>query len=66
MFASPIDDALMNITHVIRRDEHVSNRPYQLMIADALGFPRPTLGHLPVIVGKDGKKLSRRSIPRPS
>ena len=63
IFASPIDDALMNITHVIRGDEHLSNTPYQLMIADALGFPRPTHAHLPVIVGKDGKKLSKRLHP---
>jgi len=63
VFASPIDDALMNITHVIRGDEHVSNTPDQLMIADALGFPRPTYAHLPVIVGKDGRKLSKRLHP---
>jgi glutamyl-tRNA synthetase len=63
IFASPIDDALMDITHVIRGDEHVSNAPYQLMIAGALGFTPPTYAHLPVIVGKDGKKLSKRLHP---
>ena len=63
IFASPIDDALMDITHVIRGDEHVSNTPYQLMIAGALGFTPPTYAHLPVIVGKDGKKLSKRLHP---
>lgn len=63
-FASPIDDALMEITHVIRGEEHVPNTPYQLMILDALGYPRPhAYAHLPVIVGKDGKKLSKRLHP---
>src|SRR5262249_18514709 len=63
-FASPVDDALMTITHVCRGEEHLSNTPYQLMILDALRFPRPeAYGHLPVIVGKDGKKLSKRLHP---
>lgn len=63
-FASPIDDALMEITHVFRGEEHLSNTPYQLMILDALGYPRPeAYAHLPVIVGKDGKKLSKRLHP---
>ena len=63
-FASPVDDALMKITHVFRGEEHLSNTPYQLMILDALRFPRPeAYGHLPVIVGKDGKKLSKRLHP---
>jgi len=63
-FASPVDDALMDITHVFRGEEHLSNTPYQLMILDALGFPRPeAYAHLPVIVGKDGKKLSKRLHP---
>src|SRR5262249_31756293 len=63
-FASPVDDALMDITHVFRGEEHLSNTPYQLMILDALGYPRPeAYAHLPVIVGKDGKKLSKRLHP---
>ncbi len=63
-FASPIDDALMEITHVLRGEEHLSNSPLQLMILDALGLARPeALAHFPVIVGKDGKKLSKRLHP---
>ncbi len=63
-FASPIDDVLMQITHVFRGEEHVPNTPLQLMYLDALGLPRPqALAHFPVIVGKDGKKLSKRLHP---
>jgi glutamyl-tRNA synthetase len=63
-FASPVDDASMQITHVIRGEEHVSNTPIQLMLLDALGEPRPAaFAHLPVIVGKDGRKLSKRRHP---
>lgn len=63
-FASPVDDANMQITHVIRGEEHVPNTPIQLMLLDALGYPRPeAFAHLPVIVGKDGKKLSKRRHP---
>src|ERR1700752_1560035 len=40
-FASPVDDALMKITHVIRGEEHLSNTPYQLMLVDAVGYERP-------------------------
>ena len=63
-FASPIDDALMGITHVFRGEEHLSNTPVQLMLLDAMGLPRPqAVAHFPVIVGKDGKKLSKRHHP---
>src|SRR6266487_1177783 len=63
-FANPIDDALMEITHVMRGDEHVANTPLQVMFAAALGLPRPeAFVHLPMIVGKDGKKLSKRLHP---
>lgn len=63
-FASPIDDALMETTHVIRGEEHLPNTPIQLMIMDALQYVRPeAFAHLPVIVGKDGKKLSKRRHP---
>jgi glutamyl-tRNA synthetase len=63
-FANPIDDALMGITHVLRGEEHVPNTPYQLMFAAALGLERPeAFAHFPVIVGKDGKKLSKRLHP---
>ena len=63
-FASPVDDALMEITHVIRGEEHLSNTPYQLMIVDALDYDRPTAyAHLPLILAKDGAKLSKRKHP---
>jgi glutamyl-tRNA synthetase len=60
-FASPVDDALMKITHVIRGEEHLSNTPYQLMLIDALGFERPVAyAHMPLILAADGAKLSKR------
>ena len=63
-FASPVDDALMRITHVIRGEEHLSNTPYQLMIVDALGLQRPVAyAHMPLILAKDGTKLSKRKHP---
>lgn len=64
IFASPVDDALMGITHVLRGEEHLPNTPVQLMVLDALGHPRPqAFAHLPVIVGRDHKKLSKRFHP---
>ena len=63
-FASPVDDATMKITHVIRGDEHLSNTPYQLMLIDALGYERPSAyAHMPLILAKDGSKLSKRKHP---
>src|SRR6266699_2294031 len=63
-FASPVDDAAMKITHVIRGEEHLSNTPYQLMIIDALGYERPeAYAHMPLILAKDGSKLSKRKHP---
>ena len=63
-FASPVDDALMNITHVIRGEEHLSNTPYQLMLIDALGYTRPVAyAHMPLILAADGTKLSKRKHP---
>src|SRR5882762_5089106 len=63
-FASPVDDALMKITHVIRGEEHLSNTPYQLMIVDSLGYERPAAyAHMPLILAKDGAKLSKRKHP---
>src|SRR6266849_3932993 len=63
-FASPVDDALMKITHVIRGEEHLSNTPYQLMLVDALGYERPAAyAHLPLILAADGAKLSKRKHP---
>src|ERR1700704_6207344 len=63
-FASPVDDATMHITHVIRGEEHLSNTPYQLMLVDALGYQRPTAyAHLPLILANDGSKMSKRKHP---
>ena len=55
-----IDDALMNITHVIRGDDHVNNTPRQVAIFEALGFPVPQFAHMPMILGSDKARLSKR------
>jgi glutamyl-tRNA synthetase len=59
-FASPVEDWLDGITHVIRGDDHVSNTPKQIRILEALGAPLPLYAHLANIHGEDGKKLSKR------
>ena len=59
-FACVVDDAAMGITHIIRGDDHVSNTPKQLALYDALGFDRPIFAHVPMIIGEDGKRLSKR------
>ena len=59
-FAVVCDDANMGITHVIRGDDHLSNTPRQILIYEALGYQIPTFGHLSMILGPDGKKLSKR------
>jgi glutamyl-tRNA synthetase len=59
-FASPVEDWLDGITHVIRGDDHVSNTPKQIRILEALGTPIPAYGHLGNIYGPDGRKLSKR------
>ena len=60
LFCNAIDDALMEISHVLRGEDHVANTPRQIMILDALGLPKPTYGHLSLIVGDDGAPLSKR------
>jgi len=55
-----IDDALMKITHVIRGEDHLSNTPKQILIAKAFDLPIPEYAHLPLILGFDKKKLSKR------
>jgi glutamyl-tRNA synthetase len=55
-----IDDALMEISHVIRGEDHLSNTPKQILIAQALNLPVPEYAHLPLILGNDKKKLSKR------
>ncbi|HET8899671.1 MAG TPA: glutamate--tRNA ligase [Rhodanobacteraceae bacterium] len=59
-FAVVIDDVDMKITEVIRGDDHVNNTPRQINIYNALGAPVPQFAHLPMILGADGQKLSKR------
>jgi len=59
-FACVIDDADMKITHVIRGDDHISNTPKQIAIYEALNFPIPKFAHIPLIMGPDGGRLSKR------
>jgi len=59
-YASVVDDALMEITHVIRGDDHLSNTPRQILVFEALGHEVPVFAHLPMIWGADGKRLSKR------
>jgi len=59
-FASPVEDWLDAITHVIRGDDHVSNTPKQIQILQALRSEIPTYAHVPNVFGEDGKKLSKR------
>ncbi len=60
MLAVVVDDQDMGVTHVIRGDDHLTNTFRQLALIDALGWPRPTYAHLPMIHGPDGAKLSKR------
>ena len=59
-FAVVIDDHLMKITHVIRGDDHISNTPRQIQVYEALGFPIPEFARLPMILGSDKTRLSKR------
>jgi len=59
-FACVVDDHTMGITHVLRGDDHVSNTPFQLLIYQALGWKPPKFGHMPMILGPDRKRLSKR------
>ena len=60
-FASPVDDALMEITHVVRGEEHLPNTPIQLLLTRALGYKPPlAYAHLPLILAPDRTKLSKR------
>jgi glutamyl-tRNA synthetase len=62
-FAVVVDDFDMQITHVLRGEEHISNTPYQIAIKEALGFDKQPIeyGHLSIIVDESGKKLSKRN-----
>jgi glutamyl-tRNA synthetase len=59
-FACVIDDALMNITHVARGDDHISNTPKQIFIYNALELKIPKYAHIPLIMGEDNSRLSKR------
>ncbi len=59
-FCVVVDDWDMRITHVLRGDDHVNNTPRQITILRALGAPVPEYGHVPMILGPDGEKLSKR------
>jgi glutamyl-tRNA synthetase len=59
-YAVVIDDVLMQITHIIRGDDHLSNMPRQVMIYKALNFSVPKIVHVPMILGPDGQRLSKR------
>jgi len=59
-FTSVIDDSLMQITHVIRGDDHLSNTPKQILIYQSLGFEVPKFAHAPTVLDKEGQKLSKR------
>ena len=59
-YAVVIDDALMKITDVMRGDDHISNTPKQIVIYEALGFDMPKFAHIPMIMGQDHTRLSKR------
>jgi glutamyl-tRNA synthetase/nondiscriminating glutamyl-tRNA synthetase len=59
-FAVVIDDHFMEISHVLRGEEHITNTPKQLMIYDAFGWEAPQFGHMTIIVNEEKKKLSKR------
>lgn len=60
-FACVVDDALMEISHVIRGEDHIPNTPKQIIIYEALGLKAPKFAHLPLILGEDGARLSKRT-----
>ncbi|MDO8527970.1 MAG: glutamate--tRNA ligase [Deltaproteobacteria bacterium] len=59
-FTVVVDDVTMHITHVIRGDDHLNNTPRQIQLYDALNYPTPQFAHLPMILGPDKQKLSKR------
>lgn len=61
MFCNAVDDALLEITHALRGDDHLTNTPRQILILQALELPIPHYGHFPTILGPDSKKLSKRN-----
>ncbi|MCF6156441.1 MAG: glutamate--tRNA ligase [Candidatus Brocadia sp.] len=59
-FACVVDDAEMGITHILRGDDHISNTPKQIALYKAFGFKVPEFAHIPMILGEDGSRLSKR------
>jgi len=59
-FASAVDDMTMNISHILRADEHLANTPKQILVYEAFDCPLPEFAHLPLVLGKKGEKLSKR------
>lgn len=59
-FTVVVDDVTMKVTHVIRGTDHLSNTPKQLLLYEALGYPRPAFAHIPMILGPDRRRLSKR------
>jgi len=62
-FAAVVDDHLMEISHVIRGEDHISNTPKQILIYEALGWQSPEFAHIPLILNSDRSKMSKRSGP---
>ena len=62
-FANVVDDYAMQITHVLRGEDHIANTPKQMLLQEALGYSNPLYGHLPLILGPDRSKLSKRHGP---
>ena len=60
LFSNAVDDALMEVTHVLRGDDHLSNTPRQLLLLKALDLPMPRYGHIPLILGQDDAPLAKR------
>ena len=59
-FSNAVDDAAMGITHVLRGEDHLTNSPRQILMLQALDLPVPHYGHMSLLVGADGAKLSKR------
>ena len=59
-FSCVVDDAHLGITHILRGDDHISNTPKQILFYEAFGLETPRFGHMPLILGTDGAKLSKR------
>ena len=59
-FSCVVDDAFLGITHILRGDDHITNTPKQILFYEAFGLTPPRFGHMPLILGTDGAKLSKR------